>query len=468
MKDKVAGPASSKGKKPRQISLYNLHMRYLGHESMDSFGWVPISDFNSKSFENFLRETMESNPFAGIYRYFRDYSGTLYVLMDKSAKLYALLNSEKAGTGLKDEIGATEALTGKPISQSALPYQKDLQKDMPSYFKDAQVVIDCLRGNAIDPTNAIKLITKENDPIRYIEYSSFIVDDLNIINTSIDGTISAHFNCTGGVLRGISSKNAIEHAAELQGITSNAIDMIEPPQQLTFQLNFDNGYEVLDQGALQQYSEVIEKAIEQDLNIKYPGKSFKKVATRFILIKKQAIDVEEENKIPEVAPAKVPDTVPNELPLEGIDQTVDTKPKTIEEESRYKINGYYMDFKRGGIVSTKVIYSVLGDESMQEVTIDVANEGFTLYDFINKNEGIADIQTYIYSKIPGLFGKLPFAILSEEKTPISDMDAVKLENKMNVIFRNAVISKIDVNALKAVYDSNQLEDVQNYYNKKSE
>ena len=39
---------------------------------------------------------------------------------------------------------------------------------------------------------------------------------------------------------------------------------------------------------------------------------------------------------------------------------------------------------------------------------------------------------------------------------------------MNVIFRNAVISKIDVNALKAVYDSNQLEDVQNYYNKKSE
>ena len=35
---------------------------------------------------------------------------------------------------------------------------------------------------------------------------------------------------------------AIEHAAELQGITSNAIDMIEPPQQLTFQLNFGNTY----------------------------------------------------------------------------------------------------------------------------------------------------------------------------------------------------------------------------------
>ena len=467
--------ATSKGKPARTVSLHNLNMRYLGNESMDSFGWVPISDYKSKAFEHFVHETILSNPFSGIYRYMRDYTGTLYVLMDKSEELYKVLNSEKAGTGIKDEIGATEVRAGKPIDQEHIPYQRDLQKEFPSYFKNADVVLRCLRGEALDPKGGIKLITNPADPIHYIEYASFIVEDLNFVVDPESGGLNAFFNCTGGVTKGITSQKAYEHAEESgHALSTNIIDMLEPPQQLSFQVSVTSDSSILNKESENAYKELLYEAIRQDILQKNPGfpvEKIKKANTRYVLIRKKAMEeserTEEETQSEEKSNA-FQET--NELQNAPEEHVVNKQEKIIPDEILYKINGYYIDFKRSGAAKTKAVYSIIGNDSLHDVVVDITKDGFTMYDFIDQTEGLSELQQEVDEQLPEIFGRMPFAsnVMQIKEIPPVPGSVDPISKKLNIIYKKAVLSKIDVEALKAVYDKNQLDDIKDYYNKYDE
>jgi len=437
--------------------LATLNMRYLGNASMDSFGWVPISDFNSKVFEKFLNDTIANNPFVGIYRYMRDYSGTLYVLMDKSSKLYSILNSEKAGSGIKDEIGATEAIPGKPIDQRRIPYQRDLQQEMPSYFKDAQVVIDCLQGKSISPNAAIKLINKPNDPIRYIEYASAIIDDINIVNDISTNAKQLWINCTGGFVKGISSHEAISIAEKQGSMSTNIIDMLAPPEQLNARVSFDTFEGVLDANVLQEYEKILDEAVKNDIEKKYAKNQkpvITKMSSRYVVLRKGA-DVSNE-------PAEeLTDAQPEVQP-----EMIEKEPEAISEIQYYQ-NGYYIDFKKNGVSKTKVVYILAGEKDINEVTVDMAGAGFTLFDFIDKNTGLAEIQQTLNDNTTDLFGKLPFVQSGRSVADLpADVEAVRTKNEFNLVYKKTVVSGIDTAALKAAYAKTDLGDIRSYYEPK--
>jgi len=441
--------------------LATLNMRYLGNASMDSFGWVPISDFNSKTFEKFLNDTVANNPFVGIYRYMRDYSGTLYVLMDKSSKLYAALNSEKAGLGIKDEIGATEAVPGKPIDQRKIPYQRDLQQEMPSYFKDAQVVIDCLQGKSISPNTAIKLINKPNDPIRYIEYASAIIDDINIVNNIGTAEKQIWINCTGGFVKGISSHEAISIAEEQGSISTNIIDMLAPPEQLNARVSFDTFEGVLDVNVLQEYEKILDEAVKNDIEKKYAKNQkpvITKMSSRYVVLRKGAdISNEPAEQFTEAQPEVQPEVQP---------EMISKEPETISEIQYYQ-NGYYIDFKKNGVSKTKVVYTLAGEKDINEVTVDMAGAGFTLFDFIDKNTGLAAIQKTLDANTTDLFGKLPFVQIGRGSVNLpANVEEVRTKNEFNMVYQKTVVYGIDTAALKAAYAKTDLGDIRSYYEPK--
>lgn len=437
--------------------LATLNMRYLGNASMDSFGWVPISDFNSKVFEKFLNDTITNNPFVGIYRYMRDYSGTLYVLMDKSSKLYAALNSEKAGLGIKDEIGATEAIPGKPIDQRKIPYQRDLQKEMPSYFKDAQVVIDCLKGKSISPNAAIKLINDPADPIRYIEYASAIIDDINIVNDIGTNSKQIWINCTGGFVKGISSHEAISIAEEQGSMSTNIIDMLAPPEQLNARVSFDTFEGVLDANVLQEYEKILDEAVKNDIEKKYSKNQkplITKMSSRYVLLRKGADVLNEPIE-------ELPDA-----PSEVQPETVSKEPE-VASEIQYYQNGYYIDFKKNGVSKTKVVYTLAGEKDINEVTVDMAGAGFTLFDFIDKETGLLEIHGTLNDNTTDLFGKLPFIQMGRGIVdPLVDIEKARIKNEFNLVYKKIIVSGIDTNALKAAYSKADLGDIRSYYETK--
>jgi len=155
-----------------------------------------------------------------------------------------------------------------------------------------------------------------------------------------------------------------------------------------------------------------------------------------------------------------------EVQPEAQPEVTSKEPETTSEIQYYQ-NGYYIDFKKSGVSKTKVVYTLAGEKDINEVTVDMAGAGFTLFDFIDKNTGLAEIQQTLDDSTLDLFGKLPFMQLGRSVANLpADIEITRTKNELNMVYKKTTISGIDTNALKAAYAKTDLEDIRSYYEPK--